>query len=531
MFRSACAGWFAGNLLASLAGPGPFRRAASRFAMVSHSVAFLIVSRWWCMGVGAWAWMQMLEAIYQTSASDCLIGGNIYLYPLLTALVSFLCFLTGTETQVAEQFQGQIWISVGIASAMAMAASFGTTGFSTLATVRRKIETLYNILNTDTAAFASEAAVGRTPADPILGGSAAPRQDRGVSGTPAPDRDSLSSVETRMSGPALTGDSAVSDNSAGKSCRCPFEDVVVQKKVGHGSFGVVYQAMQGGNQPVAVKVIPARHDARQKSSPLREARLSVDLVHPCVIRTLKYSARHMPQAGQSLGDDDDDEEMEYGSLLTNPEELAAAEAELKPLELWIMQEWCDMGTLANFCTRPRFSSQDISEACRIVADIASGGEFLHEREIIHGDLTGNNVLMASTDANRRGYICKVCDFGLARVLEGNTSAIFTTTMGTVTHMPPELFQLERSTIRLSKKADIYALGILLWQVVMGQMPFATMHAPQVILFVARGRRLQLDESVPEELCDLYRKCVLEDPRARPTFTEAFSKLCGLALDD
>ena len=73
------------------------------------------------------------------------------------------------------------------------------------------------------------------------------------------------------------------------------------------------------------------------------------------------------------------------------------------------------------------------------ADIASGMAFLHSRGIVHGDLTGGNVLLATDPSSPNGVVAKVADFGLARAMEVQ-SKIETRTYGTVTHMPPELLE-------------------------------------------------------------------------------------------
>ena len=70
---------------------------------------------------------------------------------------------------------------------------------------------------------------------------------------------------------------------------------------------------------------------------------------------------------------------------------------------------------------------------------------------------------------------QVADFGLSRVL--SQEAISTGTFGTVTHMPPELL----TTGRLSKSVDVYAFGVLLWEMCTGKRPWAGMMQMQVCL--------------------------------------------------
>lgn len=66
---------------------------------------------------------------------------------------------------------------------------------------------------------------------------------------------------------------------------------------------------------------------------------------------------------------------------------------------------------------------------------------------------------ASAVLGGRGFVAKISDFGLSRPLE-QKSKVITKTYGTITHMPPEL--LEQGII--SKAADVYSFGVLLWQV-------------------------------------------------------------------
>ena len=111
-------------------------------------------------------------------------------------------------------------------------------------------------------------------------------------------------------------------------------------------------------------------------------------------------------------------------------------------------------------------------------------------------------------------MCKVCDFGLARVLEEGITELLTSQLGTVSHMPPELIQLEDK--RLSKKADIYAVGMLLYEVTVGEIPYRGMMVPQIILSVAKGKKLCLPECVNEPFREIYDRCTHRDPSERPS---------------
>lgn len=73
---------------------------------------------------------------------------------------------------------------------------------------------------------------------------------------------------------------------------------------------------------------------------------------------------------------------------------------------------------------------------RTALEIASAMSYCHGLNILHGDLTGNNVLLVSSNRDPRGFVAKVTDFGLSRVVQ--ETVIKTETFGTATHMPPEL---------------------------------------------------------------------------------------------
>ena len=83
----------------------------------------------------------------------------------------------------------------------------------------------------------------------------------------------------------------------------------------------------------------------------------------------------------------------------------------------------------------------------------------------------------------------MADFGLSRVL--SQEAISTGTFGTVTHMPPELL----TTGRLSKSVDVYAFGVLLWEMCTGKRPWAGMMQMQVRHSVHKPRSSQAQSFV------------------------------------
>mmetsp|Transcript_2496 Transcript_2496/g.5471 ORF Transcript_2496/g.5471 Transcript_2496/m.5471 type:complete len:860 (-) Transcript_2496:94-2673(-) len=287
----------------------------------------------------------------------------------------------------------------------------------------------------------------------------------------------------------------------------PFEDVKLLRMIGKGSFGKVYYGMWMG-AAVAVKVLDTKGSAsKSRDEPRFEASISASISHPHLVQTFKFSTRAKSNKDDAVCD-------EEGSC---------------SFETWIVQEWCDLGTLGKNCKQPRLEIGKTWEVLDITREVCGAGAYLHSRGIIHGDLTANNVLVRS-HISPKGYVCKLCDFGLARVLEGEESEIMTTQLGTVTHMPPELFQLDRQAAKLTPKADVYAAGVLMWQALMGKTPYSGLSPPQVVMQVASGKLLKLPADVPEDVQEVFKRTTHPDPDQRPDFDEVVDDLYELMED-
>ncbi|CAE7568423.1 Kctd7, partial [Symbiodinium natans] len=198
----------------------------------------------------------------------------------------------------------------------------------------------------------------------------------------APDSQAPEKLAARQVSPLSSG------NNVTKTPTSPFRDVRLVRLVGQGSFGSVYFSLWSG-AAVAVKmiktVLPTGKDIEDiDTNPHYEAVLSVSISHPNLVQTFKHGGRV-----KSLSANAGDEAKDIANVF----------------ETWIVQEWCDGGTLRGRCVSPRLHDQDLLEALEICIEIARAGQYLHDINIIHGDLTGNNVLLKSMPVPK-GYVCK-----------------------------------------------------------------------------------------------------------------------------
>ena len=128
---------------------------------------------------------------------------------------------------------------------------------------------------------------------------------------------------------------------------------------------------------------------------------------------------------------------------------------------------------------------DEHEALTILADVARALVDAHERGIVHRDVKPDNILLADGDGGR--YRVKLSDFGLARHVEETESLRMTidrAVVGTPQYMAPE--QGRGGTI--DPRTDVYAMGVTLFRMLAGQVPFSAPGLMDLIaLFIATSR--------------------------------------------
>ncbi|GIL66764.1 hypothetical protein Vafri_20265, partial [Volvox africanus] len=189
----------------------------------------------------------------------------------------------------------------------------------------------------------------------------------------------------------------------------------------------------------------------------------------------------------------------------------------------IVMEFCDRGSLQWAIDKNLFRASSrwnarvaLRAMLRTAREIAQGMCHLHASQIMHGDLKPANVLLKSSRSDRRGFIAKVADFGLSKIVhtkECSSLECPADATGTIAYMAPEVLNGS-----MSPAADIYSFGVILWQLVTGEKPFGDVHPGRMFVGVCSGT-LQLEW--PPDAHPMVRKlggaCLSFDKRQRPSF--------------
>jgi len=159
----------------------------------------------------------------------------------------------------------------------------------------------------------------------------------------------------------------------------------------------------------------------------------------------------------------------------------------------------------------------VGEAVRLATEIASGLAFAHSRGIVHADLKPSNILL-----DDQGH-AKIADFGIARMPQedASTPQLFATAM----YVAPERVEGKP----LSAGSDIYGLGLVLYEMLVGRPPFTSAN-PSVLLRDHVVRQpvppSHLRQSLPRELDAVVMKCLAKDPALRYMRASDVAKALG-----
>lgn len=170
---------------------------------------------------------------------------------------------------------------------------------------------------------------------------------------------------------------------------------------------------------------------------------------------------------------------------------------------YIVMELVEGITLKNFIDRK--DHLEVKEAIGISIQIAQGLEAAHANHIIHRDIKPQNIIIS-----REGKV-KVTDFGIAKAATSNT--ITSNAMGSVHYISPEQARGGYS----DERSDIYSLGVTMYEMLTGKVPFAGDNTVSVALQHIQGEPVplrELDPSIQPSLERIVQKCMQKKPERR-----------------
>lgn len=316
------------------------------------------------------------------------------------------------------------------------------------------------------------------------------------------------------------------------------EDVIVGTLIGSGSNGRCYRGLWHGGH-VALKVLdcwfaPGQTgvtmgaDGELVSVATREAVLSRSLAHPYIVTTFDYAVSsedvEVEEPEQDYDDYDDDILSDVTASVTRP----SSKTHLHQ-QVWMLQSYCNRGTLIDGIERGLLREADGSPKAEAILatarEVASAMMFIHGKKVLHGDLTARNVLLTSSNKDGRHWISQVADFGMSTVAGGTEGVHTTKSLGTVTHMPPELL----TEGMLSPATDVYSFGVILWEMWAGRRSWAGLSPSQIAHGVTSGRKLPSLDAAPAWLEGLMWRCLDPVYANRPTFEAIVDELGTVQL--
>ncbi|XP_020027540.1 tyrosine-protein kinase HCK isoform X2 [Castor canadensis] len=247
----------------------------------------------------------------------------------------------------------------------------------------------------------------------------------------------------------------------------PRESLKLEKRLGAGQFGEVWMAIYNKHTKVAVKT-------------MKPGSMSVEafLAEANLMKTLQH------------------------------DKLVKLHAVVTQEPIYIITEFMAKGSLLDFLKSEEGSKQPLPKLIDFSAQIAEGMAFIEQRNYIHRDLRAANILVSAS------LVCKIADFGLARIIEDNEYTAREGAKFPIKWTAPEAINFGSFTI----KSDVWSFGILLMEIVTyGRIPYPGMSNPEVIRALERGYRMPRPEHCPEELYNIMTRCWKNRPEERPTF--------------
>jgi serine/threonine-protein kinase len=207
-------------------------------------------------------------------------------------------------------------------------------------------------------------------------------------------------------------------------------------------------------------------------------------------------------------------EIEIGEKLDHPGLIKVLEGG-KPGSLYMAAEWVEGRSLRQIISEA--GKLSIDRAVRIAIQICDALEYAHRQGVVHRDLKPENIMVSPKDE------VKIMDFGIASVAGARrlTFGKFSEVMGSPDYISPEQVQGKRGDAR----SDLYALGIVLYEMLTGTVPFNGSNAfaimnDRVLNHPIPPRRME--PSITQELQEILYRALERDPKNRYASAREFA---------
>ncbi|OWF51578.1 Serine/threonine-protein kinase CTR1 [Mizuhopecten yessoensis] len=260
-----------------------------------------------------------------------------------------------------------------------------------------------------------------------------------------------------------------------------FDELDMRKKIGHGGFGDIYCAKWKGTVVAVKKLRVQRVSKKRLQEFTSEVQVFCALDHPNIVKFI-------------------------GACCVTPNIAIVME----------FMESCLFQILHMSADSDATLTED--NKLSIIIQISRGLAYLHEKNIAHCDIKSQNVLM---DSREGGYVAKITDFGLSMMRNSSdtssTAHDQVRNIGTPRYSAPEVLRGELLDRAAMMRADVYSLGLVVFEIISDDEPFDSLDAKQIERYVGNGEERpvfgsDIDENVEENV----KTCWSRDPSLRPS---------------
>ncbi|GAK51688.1 protein kinase [Candidatus Moduliflexus flocculans] len=234
-------------------------------------------------------------------------------------------------------------------------------------------------------------------------------------------------------------------------------------EIGRGGMGIVYKAEDAQqHREVAIKVLPPNlaESEEHRTRFFREAQIIANLRHPHIVSIL----------------------------------------EINPFQHFIVMEYLSGGTLKQWKQRQNAGGM---AALPLLLPILDALHTVHQSGIVHRDLKPENLLLSAAGE------LKLTDFGIAHIA-GATITHTGAHLGTIPYMAPE----QILGVRVDARTDIYAVGVMLYELLTGQLPFTGKETSFQHVHTPPRPPIELNAGIPAALNGIILKCLAKQPEER-----------------